>query len=256
MAWLRDGLPWGTTREARELDQRALAELGLPGLVLMETAGGQAAEAIWRAWEARSPASPRPPRLACLCGGGNNGGDGFVVARRLVERADVVCIVATDADDSPADARVMRRAATACGIEMMDVRDTDQQVACMAWLREVDIVVDAVLGTGSRRPVAGGARRLLEALESSAAHGLRSGLGTEGRLVAALDLPSGGCGDSGQRDSLTPRCHLTITFGIAKVGLGLAPLVDLAGRLVVADLGLPLAFRTGVVPKTGRKDLP
>lgn len=244
MAWLKDGVPWGTTREARFVDQRAASELGLPGLVLMETAGGQAAEAIWSEWLARGAAPTRKPRVACLCGGGNNGGDGFVVARRLFDRAEVASLVATDPHAAPSDAQVMARASAACGIAVHDLRSVAGFDSARAWLREADIVVDAVLGTGARRPVGQGARLLLEALEQSR-HAVQGGASPEpARLVVALDLPSGGCGDTGECDPLTPRCSLTVTFGIAKVGLGRAPLAGLAGRILVADLGLPLSIRT------------
>ena len=243
MAWLQDGLPWGSTREARELDRRALAELGLPGIVLMETAGGQAAEVIWRSWLALSAAAPRRPRLACLCGAGNNGGDGFVVARRLLDRADVACVVASDLHGAPPDALAMRRAAVACGIATHDLRSPSGLDGGIDCLRRADIVVDAVLGTGARRPARLGARVLLEALAASTPLAESPGTSASNRFVVALDLPSGGCGDTGECDALTPKCALTVTFGIAKKGLGRAPLAGLAGRVEVVDLGLPLAFR-------------
>jgi len=255
MAWLPDGSSFGSTRQARELDARAAAELGLSGLVLMETAGGQAAEAVWREWLARSNSAPARPRLAILCGAGNNGGDGFVVARRLKDRADVVCLVASAAQAAPPDASTMRRAAEACGVVVLDLRTPEGMDAGLSRLREARIVVDAVLGTGARRPVQQGARVLLGAL--AACRPVDPPQGACARpLVVALDLPSGGCGDTGECDLLTPRCDLTVTFGLAKHGLRLPPLAALAGRIELADLGLPLAFRTQPSAGNGRKDLP
>lgn len=262
MAWLRHGVPWGTTSEARELDQRASLELGLPGLLLMETAGGQAADIIHAEWlgacEAQAPATLPLPRVAILCGGGNNGGDGFVVARRLLDRAQVECLVASDPGDAPPDAAVMRRAASACGVAVHDVRaqGTLERDAGIAWLQQADIVIDAVLGTGARLPVGRGALVLLEAL--AACVRLSAGIGPRARTqyVVALDLPSGGCGDTGQVDLLTPSCGLTVTFGMAKVGLGKAPLAGKTGRVEVVDLGLPRAFRTPSAVERDGKELP
>lgn len=168
----------------------------------------------------------------------------------------MACVVASDPCAAPPDAMAMHRAAFACGIAMHDVRSPSGLDESLDCLRRADIVVDAVLGTGARRPVEQGARVLLEVLAACTPSAAGPGTSAPDRFVVAVDLPSGGCGDTGECDALTPNCALTVTFGLAKQGLGRAPLARLAGRVEVADLGLPLSFRTQRVAGIGPKKLP
>lgn len=224
--------PFVSVAAARALDRRVLEELGLPSLVLMESAGAAAAEALCAWWSAG--AEPRLPHVLVLCGAGHNGGDGFVVARRLVDRVTRVTVVCLHAESELVpDARVMQRAATGVGVrvvrslqELDQLLDGEPQEAPL-------VVVDAVLGTGARAPVTGQPALLL--------HWMR--LRTARIPVVALDLPSGLDGDSGATDPLTPVATLTVTFGLAKRGLVCGQGPEVCGRVVVADLGLPRSFR-------------
>lgn len=221
--------PWASVAQARDLDRRALQELGLPGLVLMESAGAQAAAAILAWWRNEHGAEAAAPRVVVVCGSGNNGGDGYVVARRFAARGVALLVLHLHAEqDLSADALTMRRAALGCGVASTASADEAGRFA-------PDLVVDAVLGTGARRPVEGRAAQLLRWVHGQAARA----------SIVALDLPSGLDGDTGEADVLTPRCGLTVTFGLAKTALREGPGRDLCGSLVVADLGLPLAFRLG-----------
>ena len=118
--------------EVRDLDSRAIHDLGLPGIALMECAGAQAARVVRERYGARM-------RVSVLCGPGNNGGDGFVVARHLhvAGIAAGVCVDAAPESTTP-DARTMRAAATAFGVPDLAPEDAD-------------VIVDALFGSGSRR---------------------------------------------------------------------------------------------------------
>lgn len=223
------GEPCGSVAAARELDRRAFEDLGLPGLVLMESAGAAAADSVLLWWSARHAHAAPAPRITVVCGAGNNGGDGWVVARRLLDRsASVLVLHAHAAEELSPDARRMRGAAERCGVRAT----TDRAAAAAAGC---DLLVDAVLGTGARQPVGGKAAELLRWIRDHARQ----------TPVVALDLPSGMDGDTGSVDPLTPRCVLTVTFGLMKTGLRSGLGRDFCGTLKVADLGLPAGFRSG-----------
>src|SRR6476620_2317595 len=115
--------------EVRDLDSRAIHELGLPGIALMECAGAEAARVV------RERYGPRA-RVCVLCGPGNNGGDGFVVARHLhVAGVRVGVCVDAAAESSTDDARTMRAAASAFGVPEVAAEDAD-------------VIVDALCGSG------------------------------------------------------------------------------------------------------------
>jgi len=217
---------------ARALDRRAFDELGLPGLVLMESAGAAAADALWDWWTADSPYTLL--HVIVLCGSGHNGGDGFVVARRLLDRAVRVTALCVHADEALApDTQIMKRAALGVGVRVVrSLAELDELL--QAEPKEASrVIVDALLGTGASVPVTGQAASVLRWLADRASPW----------PVVALDLPSGLDGDTGIADALTPVAALTVTFGLAKRGLDCGQGARVCGRLVVADLGLPRSFR-------------
>ncbi|MGH3138102.1 MAG: NAD(P)H-hydrate epimerase, partial [Gaiellales bacterium] len=141
-------LPLYTADEMRAVDARAIGELGIPGAVLMERAGLAAADEILRLGGSGS--------AAVVCGAGNNGGDGFVVARHLHAAGwDVECLLAGDARKLPPDARLNHDIAKRLGIAVVDgVR--------RARLKRADVVVDALLGTGFRGAPRGAVAQAIE----------------------------------------------------------------------------------------------
>ncbi|MDP9256945.1 MAG: NAD(P)H-hydrate epimerase, partial [Actinomycetota bacterium] len=153
--------------EVRELDRRAIHELGLPGIALMECAGAEAARAVRERYGDRV-------RVSVLCGPGNNGGDGFVVARHLhVAGLEAgVCLDAA-AESSTDDSRTMRAAALAFGVAERAPEDAD-------------VIVDALFGSGFRGRLEGAAEALAARANALAAP------------IVALDVPSGVDGASGR----------------------------------------------------------
>lgn len=209
--------PLSDSAAVREADARAIAE-GMPGEVLMETAGLQAAREVLATFPPGSAAT-------VLVGPGNNGGDGMVIARHLAAAGWDVRVQAPGArsPQTPDGALMTRRAADA-GIVVDDV-DLD---ALRAGGR---VVVDALLGTGTT----GAPRPPVDAVLAAVA--------ASGAPVAAIDMPTGIGADDGTAPGPAVRAQVTITFAADKPGLHIAPGRELAGRVVVADIGIPRHLR-------------
>jgi hydroxyethylthiazole kinase-like uncharacterized protein yjeF len=219
-------LPVFTAAEMRGVDQRAIRELGIPGATLMENAGRGAAACI----QAALPGLGLPrrgARVAVVCGKGGNGGDGFVVARwlkRAGHRVDVLLLGSPQ--DLRGDPALKLREMERRGLR---ARVVDDDAVLARALPAAQLVVDAMLGTGSRGlpapPVAGAIERI----------------NASGRPVVALDIPSGLSADGDTPGGPAVRAVLTPTFAGLKRGLVAGPGVALAGRVVVVDIGVPRA---------------
>jgi NAD(P)H-hydrate epimerase len=211
-----------TAEEMRRADRRVTERFGVPSLILMENAGRGAADALERVF---GPARGR--RVLVACGKGNNGGDGFVVARHLAARgARVAAWLACRRADVRGDAAVNLEALVRAGLPLAEA----DAGALRRELREADLVVDALLGTGVTGPAAGPVAEAIAALNEA------------GRPVCALDLPSGLSADDGRLPGPAVRATLTVTLGLPKLGLFLQPAAACAGRIELADLGVPRAW--------------
>jgi ADP-dependent NAD(P)H-hydrate dehydratase / NAD(P)H-hydrate epimerase len=213
-----------TAEEMRRLDQRAITELGIPGAVLMENAGRGAAEAIVAALPALG-APRRGARVVIVCGKGGNGGDGFVVARWLKRHGarPTVLLVPAPADvggDAGRKLEELRRG----GIRP---RPFTGDRATVDLLAGAHVVVDALLGTGSRGAPEGGVSRAIEAINAG------------GRPVVALDIPSGLSANTGAPAGPVIRAAMTLTFAGLKRGLVTSPGDELAGQVTVIPIGVP-----------------
>lgn len=209
-----------TPAQMREADRRTIEDHGVPSLRLMERAGEQVVAAI----EAHIAA--RPGAATVLCGRGNNGGDGWVVARLLRERDwDVFGILFGTAGDVAGDARTNLERARQAGIPVVEVTGEDDWRRCRPRLDAGGLVVDAILGTGQTRPLSGLLATVVDDVNAMA--------GT----VVAIDLPSGITSDLSRRAAPCLRPALTVTFGAPKLALALRP--EPAGQVVVADIGIP-----------------
>jgi NAD(P)H-hydrate epimerase len=212
-----------TAEEMRAVDRRAVAELGLSGATLMENAGRAAAEVI--AARLAAPGGGRRARsVVVVCGKGGNGGDGFVVARALRGRG-VACrvILACAPSEIRGDAALKLAALRRARVVPILLTD-DAGLAAM--LRDATLVVDALLGTGTRGAPTGAVVRAIEAINAS------------GTPVVALDIPSGLDADTGRAAGAVVRAALTITFAGLKRGLVVPPGSELAGEVRVASIGV------------------
>ncbi|MCC7007285.1 MAG: NAD(P)H-hydrate dehydratase [Acidobacteria bacterium] len=213
------------SRQMREADRRTIEEVGVPSLVLMEHAGREVVRAMDAAFEDLADR-----RVAVLCGRGNNGGDGFVVARLLAERGiDVSVYVIGAAHEIKGDARVNLQALGQLDLDVVEVGDA------ATWERHApdvlarDVVVDALFGTGLRGPVSGLVETVIADVNAS------------DRPVVAIDLPSGLSADTAEVPGTAVNAVMTVTLGAPKLPLVLPPAERLAGQLVVADIGIPEA---------------
>jgi NAD(P)H-hydrate epimerase len=202
----------------RELDRTAIEDLGVPSLDLMERAGRAVADA---ALALAAPAG----RFVVVCGGGNNGGDGYVAARLLRAAGRSVGVIAlVPAARLSGDARAVRERAERAGVAVED------RGAAPLDAGPGDVVVDAILGTGLSRAPEGVHAEAILAVVAAGALGAR---------VLAVDVPSGLSADTGRPLGPCVRAQRTVTFGMRKRGLALEPGRSLAGEITVADIGLP-----------------
>lgn len=220
-------------REVRELDARAVAEWKIPSLLLMENAGRGLAE-VFLANAARLNGDVSPRRVLICCGKGNNGGDGFVLFRRL-ELFGVDCrIVAIGTPESyRGDALTNLEivcAATSRNPEKIFFFDGSSQAfeRLEIELEQADWAVDALLGTGAT-----GALR-------APFDGIVAALNRSGKPVYAVDIPSGLNADDGTVATDAVRAKLTTTLAVAKPGLLLESAKRYVGELYVADIGVPV----------------
>ncbi|MBL7220124.1 MAG: NAD(P)H-hydrate epimerase [Phycisphaerae bacterium] len=216
-----------TREEVRAVDRAAIEELGIPGVILMENAGRNCADAIEDFFR-KSLGGKANPKVAIVAGPGNNGGDGYVIARHLAMRGfRVVTFIICPAEKISGDAEVNLRAIT---VLQHDIRfmSSEQLGGLSARLREFDAVVDAIGGTGIRGPLRGPAAIAVEQINAS------------GRPVVAVDIPTGLDCDTGCADGAVVRAALTVTFLARKRGFDLAGAGEYTGAVVVADIGIPV----------------
>ena len=207
-----------TNSEMRRLEQMA-GELGLPAPALMENAGRTFVDALADRWRLAGL------RVVVLCGPGNNGGDGLVAARHLADHGAKVSVFQVGRPPSN-DAKIMLLVE-----RRVPIRRLEEGIAPLsAWLETADLVVDALLGTGRRRPIVGLMAEVLAMVGASRRRGLK---------ITAMDLPSGLAADTGEIDPATLPTDLTITLGAPKRGLFLPPGGAQVGEIVVVDIGIP-----------------
>lgn len=209
--------------QMRQMDRMAIEQEGIPELLLMESAGLASMQVMARHYAARGSFAGQ--RWLVLCGVGNNGGDGLVVARHLCSRGASVQILLLG-DSS----RFGEAAATNLAIVQRMALPIEQVTAVsvvQAQLSCCDGVVDALLGTGISRPVEGLLAQVIEAVNDS------------GKPVVSLDIASGVNGDAGRVMGCAIRAERTVTFGLPKMGNLLYPGFALGGQLSVSHIGFP-----------------
>jgi ADP-dependent NAD(P)H-hydrate dehydratase / NAD(P)H-hydrate epimerase len=216
-----------TAAEMRELDRLAIETYGIPGVVLMENAGAQVARILWQEYP-----DLQACRVAVLCGHGNNGGDGFVIARYLHNKGVAVSVFLMGEPgnirgDAGAHLDVLRRV----GVTPEPVRTAESAQAVGARLADYDVLLDALLGTGLRAEVSGVFQLIIAAMNAA------------GRPILSVDIPSGLSADTGTPLGEPVRASLTVTMALPKRGLLLYPAAEYVGRLVVVDIGFPAAVR-------------
>lgn len=215
-------LPLLSPSQMAEMDRRTIDDLGVPGLALMESAAGRCVDALLTRWGRLA----RTLGVHVWAGPGNNGGDGFAIARRLVAlgiECGVTLAVPTALSEDCASQRVM---AEAHGVLVGEASGA---------LPAAGVYVDALFGTGLRRPIAGALAATVQWLNQ------------QSTPVLCVDIPSGVHGGTGQVLGAAVRGDVTVTFAAAKLGHFIEPGREHRGDLLVADIGASPHFHPDLV---------
>ena len=207
-----------TAAQMREMDRRTIEDFGVPSLVLMENAALRVVDVI-----ADRFGPLRGKRIGVVCGKGNNGGDGLAIARHLATRcaADVTVWLAADPQSLTEDGAANFKMAVRFGLSFL-TSDSPRIGG-----GGVDLIVDALLGTGIRGGVTGEFAEVINAMNEG------------GCPVVGVDVPSGLDADTGRVEGACVKATLTVTFALPKFGLLVYPGAEYVGELVVADIGMP-----------------
>ena len=213
-----------TTARMREIDRAATQQFGIPSSVLMENAGRGVAQLVLRDF-------PKSAFVGVVCGTGNNGGDGFVIARYLAEASwTVTILLAGSPDKIKGDALENYLKTKALKIPIKIYAGAFDSVSALSVFKQASVLVDALFGTGLNRPVEEPADSLIEVMNRS------------GVPIYAVDVPSGLDSDQGVAQGVSVRATLTATLGRSKIGLYLGKGPKYAGRIELVDIGLPKAL--------------
>jgi hydroxyethylthiazole kinase-like uncharacterized protein yjeF len=217
-----DSITYVSPDEMKRIDEFAIRDLGIPGVVLMENAGRAAFEAVYEGGAGR-----RSPALV-FCGRGNNGGDGFVVARHLINHGIETHVFLVGAMSKiKGDARVNLRILQKMGIPIQ--RITKKALPDLRRrMRQCGVIIDALLGTGLAGEVRGVYREVIELINEA------------GCPVLAIDIPSGLDGSTGVPLGIAVVANMTVTFQLPKKAFENPRSRNYTGQLKVVDIGIPL----------------
>ncbi len=216
-----------TNREMRDIDRYTIEQIGIPSMILMEHAGKSVADWLKVHYQDYI-------RVGVVCGKGNNGGDGFVAARHLIQKQiDVTVYIVDPPEEFTNDSRVQFNIICNIGatIETLYAASQEQQEQ---FFRRHQLLIDAMLGTGGSgelRPAYLAAVKAINQIRYE----------DDRRVVISLDLPTGIVGDNGEVMDDAVRADRTLTFGYWKQSLITFPACQYAGQVDVIDIGIPIA---------------
>ena len=213
-----------TRDEVRAFDAWAINTLNIPGVVLMENAGRSCAELIENKLE-----DVVKPKVCIFCGTGNNGGDGYVIARHHINRGvQVVVVVCGDRNKIKGDAKINLDILEQMGvaIELLNPSDQDSAARVECFSTNADIIVDSLFGTGLRGQLSDEYRRLIDSINAC------------NIPILAVDIPSGLDCDSGQPLGATIRAKWTVTFVAVKKGFVSKSAAQYTGEVFVSSIGI------------------
>ncbi len=214
-------IPIATVNQMRECDRFTIDELGIPGILLMETAARAVTDKSLELLQGR----PQSKKVTLYCGKGNNGGDGFAIARHLHNlgmnvRVMLMGTINSLKGDALFNAGLFRGT-------IIEKPDPDM-FSSDWWLDDgCDMIIDALLGTGFKGRVRDDYATVIKYINN------------QDVPVISVDIPSGVAGDTGIVQDLATEADMTVTFGLIKPGLVLYPGREYAGQITVADIGIP-----------------
>lgn len=206
------------SEEMRSIDRIAMEKYKIPGIVLMENAAIACVKEIEKLYK-----DFVCPNVGIFCGKGNNGGDGFAIARHLHNKGYNVTVFLTAGDNILGDAFINFEILSEMGIKVINLQNAPQS------LDEFDLIIDAIFGTGFKGEVNGLCKDVINAINDSSVY------------TIAVDIPSGVNADSGEVKSVCIKADKTMTFAAYKAGLLMYPGADYVGELVVGDISVPKA---------------
>jgi len=207
--------------EMRKIDKQTIEKCGIPGIILMENAGLSVIEEILKEFDTDS-------KFTIICGRGNNGGDGFVIARHLYARGyDINVFVTGDPQNISGDALVNFNIIKKININIQIINCEEDIINLKESLIHNPITVDALFGTGLCSEVTGIGREVINLINQYS------------QYVISVDIPSGICGDDGRVCGVAVRADKTVTFGLPKCGNIIYPGADYCGKLILKDIGIP-----------------
>lgn len=212
-----------TTSEMKDLDKVTIETYGIPSIVLMENAGRGAAEIILNYFDGIID-----KKVGIFIGKGNNGGDGLVIGRYLHEKGvPVQLYLLAPKSQISGDAKINLDIVSNMKVSLVEITNEEAFNQLKREMSHLDIIVDGILGTGLASDVKGFFKDVIEYI-----NGLK-------KPIVSVDAPSGLDCNNGRPKGISIKAHLTITFGLPKVGQLIYPGLDFVGKLKVIDIGIP-----------------
>ncbi|UCF89912.1 MAG: NAD(P)H-hydrate dehydratase [Desulfobacterales bacterium] len=222
-----------TAREMQTMDRLTIESYGIPGRVLMENAGRGATQFLMRTFSDQLAQG-----VGVIAGRGNNGGDGFVMARYLAQKEIAVTVyLLAEKMEVRGDADANLRLLAPLGIPVIEIPDSDSFLKRRSAMRQAGIWLDAIFGTGLKSDVKGYFKDVIDFINSL------------NKPVFAVDIPSGLNSDTGQPCGTCIRAEATATFGFAKTGHLIFPGAAYTGKLEIVDIGIPRHIVETVAPQ-------
>lgn len=204
-----------TREQVRKIDRSTIEDYKIPGLVLMENAGRSVTELITKNY-------PNVHNIAIFCGTGNNGGDGFVIARHLISKGfNTTTFICGDEQKYRGDALLNYKSLKNIGTKILILKEKPPHNL------ECDLIVDSIFGTGLDREVEGFYKHIIEFLNSCSAP------------ILSVDIPSGLDANSGRLLGCCIKANTTVTFALPKIGTVIYPGVEYCGDLYVSNITTP-----------------
>lgn len=224
LLWERkDNMRVVTAEEMKQIDLSATEQYGIPGLVLMENAGLGVVKVIEQKYQ-----DLRGKVFSIIVGKGNNGGDGLVVARHLLNRGgQVKVLLMAEPIEFKGDAKVNLSIWQKMGQPVYQLNQVSGMNILKLALLSTDVIIDALYGTGFYGEVNEKAASVIELINSS------------NRPIISVDLPSGLEADTGKNSGICVKANHTVTFGLPKIGLVVEPGASFVGEIHIVDISLP-----------------
>lgn len=211
-----------STKEMRKIESDAINKIGIPSICLMESAGKDVAYKVKDYIIKKDKSS-----ILIVCGKGNNGGDGYVIARYLHNFGfDVRVFILTDSALIKGDAKINLNIIKNMGIFVAEILEMKQIKFFEKNIKECDVVIDAIYGTGLNGEVVGIAKEIINIINESE------------KYVISVDIPSGINGDTGHIQGIAVKANETMTMQFIKKGLVVYPGAEYAGKIEIAEIGI------------------